>query len=259
MNIVVHNLGFSYPNGKKIFENLNFSISQGSTVTILGPNGAGKSTLLACLTRIYLPGQGDILIDGKSYRHMKQRDIANAIGFVPQTIVPSFDFSVIDYVVTGCAPRLGAFQKPKAAKYEVAWEAIQAMNISHLAEQSFMRISGGERQQAVIARVIAQKPAFILLDEPTSHLDAGNQVKVLNILKKMANKGYGVVMTTHNPDHVLLLDDQVGVLDQQGRFAFGPNREILSEELLFGLYGGGLRLFYSDDLGRQICALEGIS
>lgn len=257
MNIEVQNLDFTYPNGKEVLHNLNVSLEQGRIVSVLGPNGCGKSTLLACLARLYMPSRGDVLINGRNYRNMPQQDIAAAIGFVPQTITPYFNFAVLDYVVTGCAPRMGAFQKPKAAEYEIAWNALQTMKIEYLADKSFMQISGGERQQVVIARVLAQRPAFILLDEPTSHLDAGNQMKVLNMLKKMSREGYGVIMTTHNPDHVLLLDDQVAVLDRNGYLTFGLGQDILSEELLFHLYSAKLRLFDIDSLGRKVCVLQG--
>jgi iron complex transport system ATP-binding protein len=116
----------------------------------------------------------------------------------------------------------------------VAWKAIQTMGLEHIAEQSITKISGGERQQVAIARVIAQKPSVILLDEPTSHLDFGNQMKVLKMLRRMADDGYGVVMTTHNPDHVLLLDDQVAVLDQGGKLTFGMGRENMTESCTQG-------------------------
>ncbi|AOY76280.1 ABC transporter ATP-binding protein [Clostridium formicaceticum] len=259
MNIAVRNLGFSYPNGKEVFRELNFDITQGRILSILGPNGAGNSTLLGCIAGLYTPKTGDILLEGKSYRRMSQREIACAIGFVPQNIIPSFNYSVLDYIVTGCAPHMGVFQKPKAAEYERAWKAIQAMGLEHIAEQSFMKISGGERQQVAIARVMVQKPSIILLDEPTSHLDFGNQMKVLEMVQRLRAEGYGIVMTTHNPDHVLLLDDQVTVLDRNGKLTFGMSQEILDEAFLFNLYGRKLRLFQIDELGRRVCVPQGIS
>lgn len=258
MNISVESLGFSYPNGKRVFERLTFQITPGRILSILGPNGAGKSTLLACIARLYRPNTGDVLFDGKSYRFMKQQEIACAVGLVPQGITPFFHYRVLDYVVTGCAPRMGLFQKPKSAEYEVAWKAIQTMKLEHIAEQSVMKISGGERQQVAIARVIAQKPSVILLDEPTSHLDIGNQMKVLNMLRRLADDGYGVVMTTHNPDHALLLDDEVAVLDRSGNLTFGMSQDILDEELLSGLYGTSLRMFDIHELGRRVCVAESI-
>ena len=193
-----------------------------------------------------------------SYRHMQQREIARTLGFVPQNISVSFNYSVLDYIVTGCAPHMGAFQKPKAAEYDVAWAAVRELGLEHIVDKSVMRISGGERQQVALARVIAQRPSVILLDEPTSHLDFGNQRKVLKMLKRLADEGYGIVMTTHNPDHVLMLDDQVAVLEQDGKLTVGRSREILNEEFMSSLYGTELRIFESDVLGRKVCAAQGI-
>ena len=258
MNISVESLGFSYPNGKRVFKSLTFQITKGRVLSILGPNGAGKSTLLACIARLLMPIRGDILFDGRSYLSMRQREIACAVGLVPQDIVPSFHYSVLDYVVTGCAPRMGLFQKPKAEEYEIAWTAIRRMRLEHIAEQSIMKISGGERQQVAIARVLAQRPSVILLDEPTSHLDIGNQMKVLSMLRELADDGYGVVMTTHNPDHVFLLDDEVAVLDRNGNLIFGNSHDIVNEELLSELYGTSLRVLDLDEIKRRVCIAEGL-
>jgi len=258
LKIAARDLSFSYPNGKQVFERLTFDIPEGRVLSVLGPNGSGKSTLLSCLARLLVPKSGDVLFDGKSYRRMSPREIARSIGFVPQDIIPSFDYTVIDYVVTGCAPRMGVFQKPKADEYEAAWDAIETMKLEHLAEKSFMRISSGERQQVAIARVIAQDPSVILLDEPTAHLDLGNQMKVLEMLSQLASRGYGIVMSTHNPDHVLLLDDLVAVIDGRGDFTLGTAREVLDEEFLHNLYGTRLRLFDIDSLGRRICVAQGL-
>ncbi len=259
LTIHVRELGFSYSKGKSIFKNLNITIAEGRILSVLGPNGAGKSTLLACIARLHLPDEGDVLIDGRSYREMSQREIACALGFVPQNIVPSFDYSVLDYVVTGCAPRMKLFQKPKEKEYEAAWKAIQSMKLEHIAEKSFSKISSGERQQAAIARVIGQSPRFILLDEPTAYLDIGNQMKVLRLLRDLASQGYGVIMTTHNPDHVLILDGDAAVIDSRGKFTFGLGRDIMNEEFLYHLYDTKLRVLDIPQLERRACVAQGIS
>lgn len=97
-------------------------------------------------------------------------------------------------------------------------------------------------------------PLFVL-DEPTSHLDYGNQIKVLKTIRAMADDGYGIVMTTHNPDHVLLLNDRIGVLNRQGRMTFGSCGEIMREDFLKELYGTDLRLLPVAELGRTVCAV----
>jgi iron complex transport system ATP-binding protein len=258
LNIQIRDLGFSYPGGRRIFDRLTFNISKGQILSVLGPNGAGKSTLLRCIARLHLPDKGDILLDGKNYRNMSQQEIARTIGFVPQSISTSFDYKVIDYVVTGFAPHMSMFQKPSENEYDLAWKAIHTMKLEHIADKSVLQLSSGERQQTAIARVIAQRPSFILLDEPTAYLDVGNQMKVLEMLKHLVQDGYGVVMTTHNPDHVLLLDSDVAVIDRRGRFTFGKGREVLNEDFLLGLYDTRLGVFDVDGLNRKVCIAHGI-
>lgn len=253
MKIDIIDLSYAYPNGEAIFSRISFSISSGQIISILGPNGAGKTTLLNCIAMLHTPSAGEIRIDGRDARKMKPRDVAQCVGYVPQVVLPSFDYEVLDYVVTGCAPRMGTFQKPKEEHYQLAWQAIEQMGIQHLAHKSYARISGGERQQVSIARALAQRPGIILMDEPTAHLDYGNQIKVLRTIQQLSAQGYGIVLTTHNPDHVLLLDDTIAVLDRKGHLTFGTNTEIMDEAFLTQLYGTELRLLDAPHLGRRIC------
>ncbi len=244
---------YAYQGRKPVFEHISFSLRPGQVVCILGPNGAGKTTLLNCLANLVPLRTGAVCINGQPVTSMAPRQVAQYIGYVPQLITPSFDFSVLDYVVTGCAPRMGSLSRPKKEHYDTARQAIRDMGIEELAERSYMHISGGERQQVAIARALAQKPAFILMDEPTAHLDFGNQIKVLRTVRRMAAEGYGVLLTTHNPDHALLLGGKAAVLDRQGGLNFGDSEEILVEEALSELYGTELCLLEERTLGRMIC------
>ena len=174
---------------------------------------------------------------------MSHRDIARIIGYVPQSIFPSFDYNVIDYVVTGLAPWLGLFEKPNEKHFSLAEESLRKMGIEYLKNKPYSKISSGELQQVSIARVITQKVQIILMDEPTAHLDYGNQLKVLSIIKEMAEEGYGVVLTTHNPDQVLLLRSKVAVFDRDKKFYFGNWDEILSDTLLKSIYGVNIQIY----------------
>ncbi|MDL2217597.1 ABC transporter ATP-binding protein [Christensenellaceae bacterium OttesenSCG-928-M15] len=253
MKITVENLSFSYSDGPTICRDISFSIVPGKVIAILGPNGAGKTTLLNCIANLQLPTAGRICIDGKDMRQIPPKEIAQAIGFVPQLIVPTFAYQVIDYVVTGCAPRLGVFQRPKQAHYDTAANAIERMGISHLSKKYYTEISGGERQQASIARALAQQPAVILMDEPTAHLDYGNQIRVLQVIQSIAENGYGVVFTTHNPDHALALNAAVAVMGRKCSFHYSETASILSEDFLRVLYGVDLHVCNIQEVGRDVC------
>ncbi|MCL2549159.1 MAG: ABC transporter ATP-binding protein, partial [Symbiobacteriaceae bacterium] len=251
MSIIIDDLSFAYDTAS-VFEGVNLEIQRGEVLAILGPNGAGKTTLLNLIAGLAAPLRGTISFDGQPQSSMTPRQLALLVGYVPQTVVPAFDYSVIDYVVTGCAPSLGTFERPGKEHFQRAEEAITAMGISHLREKSYRQISGGERQQVSIARVIAQRPAFILMDEPTAHLDYGNQIHVLQIIVNLVEEGFSVVFTTHNPDHVLLLGRRVAVIDRQGRLQAGDCSEVISAASLSALYGTDLRMLRPADSDRNI-------
>ncbi|MGM9526156.1 MAG: ABC transporter ATP-binding protein, partial [Peptococcaceae bacterium] len=154
MILEVKNLKFSYHKKKPVFADVNFTLNQGETLTILGPNGAGKSTLLNCLANVLTPTGGDIFLEGKNIRETSLRDVARILGYVPQSHTPAYGYSVRDFVVMGRAPYLGMFQKPGRDDYALADRVIAQMNLTKLADQPYTEISGGERQQAAIARAI---------------------------------------------------------------------------------------------------------
>jgi len=252
MSIEIHNLHFSY--GKtKILQEVSLHIGLSETLSILGPNGAGKTTLLNIVAGL-LPTPGcDIHYDEKPKRQYTLRQMAQLVAYVPQITEAAFDYSVLDYVVTGCAPLLGTFQRPMAKHYDIALQAIQEMGIEHLIKKSYKQISGGERQQTAIARALAQGSAYILMDEPTSHLDYGNQLRVLRMIRRFAEKGLGIVLTTHNPDHVLLLGGRAAILDNAGRLTTGDSNTLINERLLTGIYNAPLCVTTLDPFERKIC------
>ncbi len=258
MILEAKDLGFSYEAEKPVFRDVSFTLGPGEILTILGPNGAGKSTLLNCVVNLYTPDSGRVLLDGRPVGSFPLKEIARKLGYVPQNTVPAYAYSVRDYVAMGRAPYLKPFRQPGKEDFRIVDEILDEMRLTELAFRPYTNLSGGERQQAAIARALAQSPEIIILDEPTNHLDYGNQIQTLSLIKKLAAKGYGVIMTSHNPDHVMLLDCTVGVLDREGRFITGSAREILSEERLRALYRSSLCVSYVERVGRTVCIPEGL-
>jgi len=252
-SITVRDLSFSYPGSRLILDRITMTVKPGQIVSVLGPNGSGKSTLLGCLCNLLTPAGGEICLNGRPIPTMAQREIAQIVGYVPQSIEPSFAFTVTEYVITGCAPSMSLFGRPSKEHYDIAAGAIRHMGIEHLAERSYMNLSGGERQLAALARALAQRPDFILLDEPVAHLDCGNQIKVLRLIRRLADEGYGILLTTHNPDHALLLGGMAALLNRQGRLSFGPTEDILKQEVLTELYGTDLKISWVEELSRTVC------
>ncbi|MDD2252096.1 MAG: ABC transporter ATP-binding protein, partial [Dehalococcoidales bacterium] len=255
MILQVNNLSFSYHSDRKIFHDVNFSLDHGEVLSILGTNGAGKSTLLNCIANLYHPDSGEILLSGEPMAKMNLRDVAQKIGYVPQIHMPAYAYTVREFVVMGRTPYIGSFATPKAADYKIADEALERMKITHLREKPYTEISGGERQQVLLARVIAQKPRLILLDEPTAHLDYGNQYRVVQMIRQLAEEGYALIMTTHNPEHAIILNGKVAILNCKGVLGVGHAAETLSAETLSKLYGLSIKTVYNGDAGRNVCVV----
>ncbi len=257
MSIDLNNLCFAYDK-KIVLKDINLKINQGEIISILGTNGAGKTTLLSIIAGLRSFEKGELSYDGKKIKNMSRNEVARLIGYVPQIIVPTFDFSVVEYVVTGIAPYIDTFSKPTQKHYDDAMEIIKTLGIEHIAEKSYRQISGGERQQVSIARAIMQKPKYILFDEPTAHLDYGKQIQILKLMKNLSEQGYGVVYTTHNPDHVLLLGGKVAIVEKNGTLRFGETRDMINEKSLSELYDVNINLKRLDESEREFCYIPNL-
>lgn len=242
-------LSFAYPGGRTIFSGLDLTAAAGEIVCILGPNGTGKSTLVKCLAGLYRPLAGSLSLAGREAGTLGRAAVARIAAYVPQLHQGVFAFSVFEVVLMGRAPHLGFFGAPGRRDREVADRAIAALGIEHLAGKPYTDLSGGERQLVLFARILAQEPRLLLLDEPTSHLDFGNQVQVLALIRRLADQGLAVIMTSHFPDHAFLTSRTVAVM-AGGRFmAVGRPGEVVTEERLAAVYGVDVRIVNLDGYG----------
>ena len=135
-------------------------------------------------------------------------------------------WSWAEHRIWACSPSL---------RLRTGADTLEQMGILHLADKPYTEISGGERQQVTIARAIVQQPQIILFDEPTAHLDFGNQVRIIKMIKYLSSQGFAILMTTHTPDHVIMLGDRVGILDRNGEMTFG-NTEIFCGKISFPVF-----------------------
>lgn len=255
----VDNICFRYPAYERdVLKGVSLSLHKGEILCILGPNGAGKTTLLSCMAGLLKPASGNIKLCGRDLSEMSEKETAKLVGFVPQMHVPSFDYKVIDFVLMGRAPHTGLFSRPSIDEEQHCREVLENMGLAHIADKSYLDISGGERQQLLIARAVIQSPEVILFDEPTAHLDYGNQHRTLSRIKQMASDGYSVVITTHNPDHALLLGDKAAIVSKDGTVVQGSTSDIITEEMLSDVYGMDIRIRYIEELGRTACLVPGL-
>ena len=250
----VKNLVFSYPEAdRRVLDNCSFSLKKGEILSILGPNGAGKSTLLNCVCGLLTPQSGEIELCGINIKNLTNKQIAQKVGYVQQKYHLVFSYFVIDFVTMGRAASINMFRSPGKKDRQLAYEALEELGITHLAMKDFTQLSGGEQQQVTIARAIVQKPKVILFDEPTAHLDYGKQIMALRLISKLANSGYAIIMTTHNPDHAILLGGTVGILDKDGTLQTGPTDSIITQKRLEEIYETKLCLLPIEELARRAC------
>lgn len=236
MKLEINHLQCGYED-KIVVEDFSVCVESGEILCLLGPNGIGKTTLFKTILRFLPLQKGSVLIDGQSIERFSKKDFARLIGYVPQSHIPPFAFSVMDVVVMGRTAHLDVFGSPSKKDYDFAVELLEQLGLSDLQNRNYTELSGGERQMVLIARALAQEPAFLMMDEPTSNLDFGNQVKVLQNIKNLAKQGLGVIMTTHSPDHVFLCNASVALMMQDKQYLTGHVSEVLNEKTLSETYG----------------------
>ncbi len=221
---------------KIVLEKISFEMGTGDILCILGPNGVGKTTLFKTILGFLEIIDGKVLLDGEDISTWKRKDFAKAIGYVPQSHTPPFPYRVLDVVVMGRTAHLNAFSSPSKSDYAIAENILESLGISYLKDLIYTEISGGERQLILIARALTQEPKILIMDEPTSNLDYGNQVRVLKHIKKLAERDIGIIMTSHFPDHAFMASTKVLAINRGSKYTIGTPEEVVTSELLEDIY-----------------------
>lgn len=253
MILDVQQAGFRYDHRRLIFSDISFTLAEQEVLCILGPNGIGKSTLIRCLANLNPLSGGSIRVHGKDIRSLNHREVAKIVGYVPQAHEIVFPFQVRDFVLMGRAPHLALFSSPDREDLARTDAAMDLVGITRIADKPVNEISGGEYQLAMIARALAQEPEVLLLDEPTSHLDFGNQIRVLEIIDRLARDGLSVIMSSHFPDHAFLSSNSVAIMQDGTFMAYGPAEAVVTEANLRRAYGVDVSIIYNHDVARQVC------
>jgi iron complex transport system ATP-binding protein len=223
---------------KSVLSGMNFTVNSGEILCILGPNGVGKTTLFRTILGFLPEISGTIIINGRRRQDYTRSELAKIIAYVPQAHISSFSYRVEDIILMGRVTRFKNGSKPGKIDRQIVLEVMERLEISFLKDKLYTNISGGERQMVLIARALAQQPMFLIMDEPTSNLDFGNQIRVLEQVKKLRDQDIGIIMTTHSPDHVFYCSGNVLLISGREKVYHGNVRDILKSQdlsLTFGI------------------------
>ena len=227
---------------KKVLENVSFELLPGSVCCLLGPNGVGNTTLFKTILG-FLPRLGGAFYVGdRDIAGLNRREIAKVIAYVPQAHVPAFPFTVEDVVTMGRTAWFKNTRTPGKEDLEIAAEILDSLSIGHLRDRIYTQLSGGERQMVLVARALAQQPRFLVMDEPASNLDFGNQMRVLKQVMELKDRGIGVVMASHHPDHAFMCDADVILISADRTVKAGHCKDMLTEESLSRAYSIPVRI-----------------
>lgn len=242
-----------------VVSDASMEVERGDVLCLLGPNGVGKTTLFKSVLGFLKLIDGEILLNGKNIANWPRKLFAKEVAYVPQAHSTPFPFKVIDVILMGRTPYIGTFSSPGRKDRQVAEEVMENLGVLFLKDKLYTEISGGEKQLVLIARALAQQPKILILDEPTSNLDFGNQIKVLNQIKRLSKHNLGIIMTTHFPDHVFICGTKVAIIKDGVLHSIGRPEAIVTREILKEVYGVNVNvenIRFTNGYRAKVCVPE---
>jgi cobalamin transport system ATP-binding protein len=228
--------------GRRVVDAVSLAAGDGEWLTLLGANGAGKSTLLRAVAGL-VPAHGAIRVGGDEIGTLRRRELARRVAVVPQSPAVPRAMTVAEYVLLGRSPFVSYAGSESRHDIEVARAALRRLDLTDFAERDLFSLSGGERQRAILARALAQEARVLLLDEPTTALDAGRQQQVLELVDELrVEQGLTVLSAMHD---LTLAGQYAGrvVLLAHGRVVVqGQASEVLTVETIAEHYGAVVRI-----------------
>ena len=225
---------------KNILNGITVSFEKGKLTSIIGVNGCGKSTLLKAIPGILPLSGGEIMIDGKNLHSMSRNEIAKKIAYLAQG-KNTPDMTVEQMVLHGRFPYLSYPRKYSQTDRDIAGAAMEAVGISRLADKPMCELSGGMKQNAYIAMALAQDTDYILLDEPTTYLDIAHQLELMNLLKKLADTGKGIITVLHDLPLTFDFSDMIAAIQNGTVVTCKAPSEIYESSVIHEMFGVKLK------------------
>lgn len=223
--------------GADVVRGLTVAVGQGGWLALVGPNGSGKTTALRAICGL-VSYQGTVRVALRSARDISARALARTVALVPQHPTLPAGMTVATYTLLGRTPHLSYFAHEGKRDREIALDACECLEITHLLPRDVSTLSGGEQQLVVLARALSQQPSVLLLDEPTSALDLGHQQHVLGVIERLRRTaGVSVVTALHDLTQAGQYADTVALIARGRLAAHGPPAQVLTVDNIAKHYG----------------------
>lgn len=243
--VVVRYPGLDVP----ALDGVSLEVTPGTLYAVLGPNGSGKSTLMRALLGVSPLAGGQVTLEGRAVNQWNRRERARAVGAVPQSESIAFPLTTREMVAMGRYPYLAALAGEGPDDRVAIAAALEACDVTALAERDVTTLSGGELQRARIARALAQRPRALVLDEPTASLDIRHEMGILELLRGSADAGMTVLLITHGLDRAAQFADRMLLLSRGKVAAEGPPTDVIREDVLADVYGWPVSVHADPDSG----------
>ena len=243
---------FAYADGGWTLGPVSLSFAEGRVAAVIGPNGSGKSTLLQVAAGVQTPVSGRVTLNGRDMAEMDRRDVAKGLGYLPQQIVSTYDYTAEEAVAMGRFPHLRGLGFLSADDARVIDRSLQATETLPFRSRPLSHLSGGERQRVFLASVLAQEPGVLLLDEPTSALDIHHQAHFFRLLRQLAREGMAVAVVTHDLNLASLYCDHLFLMARGRALCEGAAEEVLTAERLTEAYGEHITVDRDRRTGKPI-------
>ncbi len=230
-------LSFDYPGPLRAVDQIDVSVATGEMLVVLGPNGSGKSTLIKLLSGMLVPRSGRVELDGRGVRTLPLRDRARRLAMVPQQLPVLSDVTVDRFVLGGRYAHMARWRGPQSDDLAAIERSLELADAAGVGDRRLTDLSGGQRQRVLIARALAQQADVLLVDEPTTSLDPEHQVKVFDLLARLAADGRAVCVVTHDLNLASQFATRLCVLAGGRVVAGGTVDEVLRGDVLEPVYG----------------------
>ena len=240
--VVAEHVDKRFPDGagrsRKVLDDVGFTVRKGETVGIIGPNGSGKSTLLRLISGVETASGGRVLLKGKEAAAYPRKQLARWLAVLQQDALPPIGFTVREVIGMGRYPYqnwLGDEREDPSALIE---SVMERLGLTALADRTLERLSGGERQRVALGKVMVQEPELLLLDEPTTFLDIGYQVQMMDYIRDWQREsGLTVVAVLHDLNLAAQYCDRIIVLHEGRKVREGPPADVIESDLIASVYG----------------------